>query len=169
MTSPGSPDAETEDSIRCVDARLESLAVNVPLVSGEPDGWYRIHHLWEEAVERSSPSDERSATRLRAFELFREVFPEWVQPLVTENEKNPDQGLFTADALEKRNPNYISIYSGDYKVPGDTVRRYYGDLLTGKLPYAIVFDARTPRAPKWIYPRTIDSLRGHITILQRKS
>ena len=124
--------------------------------------------------DRPSPP-ARDITDLRLpnmpgrFELFREVFPEWVQPLVTENEKNPDQGLFTAAALEKRNPNYISIYSGDYKVPGDTVRRYYGDLLTGKLPYAIVFDARTPRAPKWIYPRTIDSLRGRITILQRKS
>ena len=124
--------------------------------------------------DRPSPP-ARDITDLRLpnmpgrFELFREVFPEWVQPLVTENEKNPDQGLFTADALEKRNPNYISIYSGDYKVPGDTVRRYYGDLLTGKLAYAIVFDARTPRAPKWIYPRTIDSLRGRITILQRKS
>jgi len=124
--------------------------------------------------DRPSPP-ARDITDLRLpnmpgrFELFREVFPEWVQPLVTENEKNPDQGLFTAAALEKRNPNYISIYSGDYKVPGDTVRRYYGELLTGKLPYAIVFDARTPRAPKWIYPRTIDSLRGRITILQRKS
>ena len=124
--------------------------------------------------DRPSPP-ARDITDLRLpnmpgrFELFREVFPEWVQPLVAENEKNPDQGLFTAAALEKRNPNYISIYSGDYKVPGDTVRRYYGELLTGKLPYAIVFDARTPRAPKWIYPRTIDSLRGRITILQRKS
>jgi hypothetical protein len=124
--------------------------------------------------DRPSPP-ARDITDLRLpnmpgrFELFREVFPEWVQPLVTENEKNPDQGLFTAAALEKRNPNYISIYSGDYKVPGDTVRRYYGELLTGKLPYAIVFDARTPRTPKWIYPRTIDSLRGRITILQRKS
>ena len=54
-----------------VDARLESLAVNVPLVSGEPDGWYRIHHLWEEAVERIFPDDERSATRRRALELFQ--------------------------------------------------------------------------------------------------
>ena len=96
--------------------------------------------------DRPSPP-ARDITDLRLpnmpgrFELFREVFPEWVQPLVAENEKNPDQGLFTAAALEKRNPNYISIYSGDYKVPGDTVRRYYGELLTGKLPYAIVFDA----------------------------
>ena len=102
-------------------------------------------------------------------ELFRKVFPEWVQPLAAEKEGNPDQGLFTAAALEKRNPNYISIYSLDYRVPGETVRRYYGDLLTGKFPYAIVFDADTPRAPKWIYPRTIDHLRGRITILQRKS
>jgi hypothetical protein len=102
-------------------------------------------------------------------ELFRKVFPEWVQPLVAEKEGNPDQGLFTAAALEKRNPDYITIYSLDYKVPGETVRRYYGDLLTGKFPYAIVFDADTPRAPKWIYPRTIDHLRGRITILRRKS
>jgi hypothetical protein len=102
-------------------------------------------------------------------ELFRKVFPEWVQPLAAEKEGNPDQGLFTAAALEKRNPDYITIYSLDYKVPGETVRRYYGDLLTGKLPYAIVFDADTPRTPKWIYPTTIDFLRGHITILQRKT
>jgi len=102
-------------------------------------------------------------------ELFRKTFPEWVQPLVAEKEGNPDQGLFTAAALEKRNPNYITIYSLDYRVPSETVRRYYGDLLTAKFPYAIVFDADTPRAPKWIYPRTIDHLRGRITILQRKN
>jgi len=54
-------------------------------------------------------------------------------------------------------------------VPGETVRRYYDDLLTGKFPYAIVFDADIPRAPAWIYPRTIDFLRGRITILQRKN
>jgi Dolichyl-phosphate-mannose-protein mannosyltransferase len=102
-------------------------------------------------------------------ELFRKVFPEWVQPLVAEKEGNPDQGLFAAAALEKRKPNYITIYSLDYKVPGETVRIYYGDLLAGKFPYAIVFDADTPRTPKWIYPRTIDHLRGRITILQRKT
>jgi hypothetical protein len=102
-------------------------------------------------------------------ELFREVFPEWVQPLIAEEEPNPDQGLFTAAALKKRNPDYISIYSPDFRVPVETVRRYYRDLLSGKFPYAIVFDARTPRAPAWIYPRAIDSLRGRITILQRKS
>jgi hypothetical protein len=122
---------------------------------------------------RSPPAREIIDLRLPLMpgrvELFRKVFPEWVQPLVAEKEGNPDQGLFTAAALEKRNPDYITIYSLDYKVPGETVRRYYGDLLTGKFPYAIVFDADTPRAPKWIYPRTIDHLRGRITILRRKS
>jgi Dolichyl-phosphate-mannose-protein mannosyltransferase len=102
-------------------------------------------------------------------ELFRKVFPDWVQPLVAENERNPDQGLFTAAALEKRNPNYISIYSVDYHVPGETVRRYYGDLLSEKFPYSIVFDAETPRESAGIYPRTIDHLPGRITILQRKN
>ena len=101
-------------------------------------------------------------------DLFRKVFPEWVQPLVAEREGDADQALFTADALRKRNPNYIAIYSLDYKVPSETVRRYYGDLLAGNFPYAIAFDGETPPAPAWIYPRTIDFLQGRITILQRK-
>ena len=102
-------------------------------------------------------------------ELFRKVFPEWVQPLVAEREGHADQALFTAAALKKRNPNYIAIYSLDYKVPSETVRRYYGDLRAGNFPYAIAFDGETPPAPSWIYPRTIDFLQGRITILQRKS
>jgi len=102
-------------------------------------------------------------------ELFREVFPDWVQPLVAEKEGHADPRLFTAAALANRNPDYLAIYSADYDVPDKTVRRYYGDFLTGKFPYAIVFDRSTPRAPEWIYPRTIDSLRGRITILQRKT
>ena len=102
-------------------------------------------------------------------ELFRTVFPEWVQPLVAEREGHADQALFTAAALEKRNPKYIAIYSLDYKVPSEIVRRYYGDLLAGKLPYVIAFDGETPPAPAWIYPRTIEFLRGRITILQRKN
>jgi hypothetical protein len=118
---------------------------------------------------------ERAITDLRMphmpgrVELFRKVFPDWVQPLVAEKEGKPDPGLFTDTALEKRNPDYITIYSLDYKVPGETVRGYYDDLLTGKFPYTTVFDADTPRTPKWIYPRTIDHLRGRITILQRKT
>ena len=101
-------------------------------------------------------------------ELFRKVFPEWVQPLVAEREGHADQALFTVAALRKRNPDYIAIYSLDYEVPSETVRGYYGDLLAGKFPYAIAFDGQTPHSPAWIYPRTIDSLRGRITILQRK-
>ena len=102
-------------------------------------------------------------------ELFRKVFPEWVQPLVAENEGHADQALFTAAALSKRNPNYIAICSLDSKVPNETVRRYYSDLLAGTFPYAIAFDGETPPAPAWIYPRTIDFLQGRITILHRKS
>jgi len=54
-------------------------------------------------------------------------------------------------------------------VPSRTVRSYYGDLLAGKFPYEIVFDAETARVPAWTYPRTIDFLAGRITILQRKN
>jgi len=37
------------------------------------------------------------------------------------------------------------------------------------LPYVIAFDGERPPAPAWIYPRTIEFLRGRITILQRKN
>jgi hypothetical protein len=40
-------------------------------------------------------------------ELFRKIFPEWVQRYVAEKEGNPDEGLFTAASLQKRDPNYI--------------------------------------------------------------
>ena len=40
-----------------VEARLESLAAHVPLVSGDAGGWYRVHHLWEDVVERIFPDD----------------------------------------------------------------------------------------------------------------
>jgi len=63
----------------------------------------------------------------------------------------------------------ISVYSWNYRVPSDTVRKYYSDLLLGKFPYIIVFDAETAPVPAWIYPRTIDFLAGRITILQRKN
>ena len=102
-------------------------------------------------------------------ELFRKIFAEWVQPYVAEKEKNPDEGLFTAAALEKRDPDYISVYSWNYQVPSETVRKYYGDLLAAKFPYVIVFDAETARVPAWTYPSTIDFLAGRITILQRKN
>ena len=54
-----------------VDARLESLARCVPLVSGDTDGWYRVHHLWEDAVERIFTDEERAGTRRRALGLFQ--------------------------------------------------------------------------------------------------
>jgi Dolichyl-phosphate-mannose-protein mannosyltransferase len=169
------------------DPRMEAqlwMVKNVPRgsvieSSGTCPHWSKLPNFDASEINLGRPDrpipPARDITDLRLplmpgrIELFRKVFPEWVQPLVAEKEGNPDQGLLTAAALEKRNPNYITIYSLDYRVPGEMVRRYYGDLLTGKFPYVIVFDADTPRAPKWIYPRTIDHLRGRITILQRKS
>ena len=147
--------------------------------SGTSPRWSKLPNFDAHEIDLARPDQSiapaKDITDLRLphvpgrLELFRKVFPEWVQPLIAENEKNRDQGVFTAAALEKRNPDYISIYSVDYHVPSETVRRYYGDLLAEKFPYASTFDAATPREPAWIYPRTIDHLRGRITILQRKA
>lgn len=147
--------------------------------SGTSPHWSKLPNFDGHEINLGRPDDPippaRDITDLRLphmpgrIELFRKVFPEWVQPLVAEREGHADQALFTAAALSKRNPNYIAIYSLDYKVPSETVRRYYGDLLAGNFPYAIAFDGEPPPAPAWIYPRTIDFLQGRITILRRKS
>ena len=147
--------------------------------SGSSPHWSKLPNFDAREINLGLPhrrgASEGEITDLRLphisgrVELFRKIFPEWVQPYVAEKEKNPDEGLFTAAALQKRDPNYVSIYSWNYHVPSETVRKYYGDLLAGKFPYVIVFDAETPRMPAWIYPRTIDFLRGRITILQRKN
>ena len=50
---------------------LEGLAADVPLVSRDADAWFRVHHLWEDAVERIFPDHDRTAMRMRALELFQ--------------------------------------------------------------------------------------------------
>ncbi|PYI83546.1 MAG: hypothetical protein DMF09_11290, partial [Verrucomicrobia bacterium] len=107
--------------------------------SGTSPRWSKLPNFDAHEIDLARPDQSiapaKDITDLRLphvpgrLELFRKVFPEWVQPLIAENEKNRDQGVFTAAALEKRNPDYISIYSVDYHVPSETVRRYYGDLL----------------------------------------
>ena len=52
-------------------SRLDMIATDVPLVSGDADGWYRVHHLWEEAAERIFSDEDRVGMRRRALELFQ--------------------------------------------------------------------------------------------------
>ena len=103
--------------------------------------------------------------------LFRRIFKDdpWIQKHVAEYEIEADERLFTRAELLQRNPNLVVAYSSDYHVPSVAVRKYYADLLAGKLPYDIVFDADTPEPPRWAYPANIDFLRGRITILKRRA
>ena len=54
-----------------VDARLESLAEMCPAGQRGHRRLVRVHHLWEDAVERIFPDDERASDRRRALELFQ--------------------------------------------------------------------------------------------------
>jgi DNA-binding SARP family transcriptional activator len=51
---------------------LGRLADTVPLIHRADDGWYGVHQLWEDAVERIFPEDELRAPRQRALELFQQ-------------------------------------------------------------------------------------------------
>src|SRR5262249_15203985 len=92
----------------------------------------------------------------------------WIRQHAKEYEGEADERLFTLDALEKRKPQLITVYSSDYEVPSPLVRKYYSDLLAERFPYDIAFDADSKEPPRWVYPRDIDFLRGRITILIRR-
>jgi hypothetical protein len=103
-------------------------------------------------------------------ELFAKIFENdpWMREHAKEYEGESDEQLFTLDSLEKRKPQFITVYSLDYQVPSPLVRKYYSDLLAQRFSYDIVFDAESKEQPRWIYPREIDFLRGRITILARR-
>jgi hypothetical protein len=103
-------------------------------------------------------------------QLFAKIFANkpWIGEEAKRFEGDPEENLFTRDALLKRNPQIVSVYSSDYGVPSITVKNYYSDLLAGKFPYDTVFDGETQDPPRWVYPRDIDFLRGRITILMRR-
>ena len=44
----------------------------MPLVHRDDDGWYGVHQLWEDAVERIFSGDELAGPRRRALDLFQE-------------------------------------------------------------------------------------------------
>src|SRR5205085_2744245 len=103
------------------------------------------------------------------FELFAKIFAEddEVVEAARGRERPPDLQQFTRGELQKRNPDYIAIYSADAKAPIDVIRNYYDELLQEKLPYHIAFDGSSPQTPWWIYPSEIDHLAGRMTILAR--
>jgi LuxR family transcriptional regulator, maltose regulon positive regulatory protein len=51
---------------------LEHLAATVPLVHRADDGWYGVHQLWEDAVDRIFSAAELQAPRDRALDLFQQ-------------------------------------------------------------------------------------------------
>ncbi len=51
---------------------LGALAGKVPLIHRDDDGWFGVHQLWEDAVERIFPEVERRAPQRRALTLFEQ-------------------------------------------------------------------------------------------------
>ena len=51
---------------------LVHLADRVPLIQRGDDGWYGVHQLWEDAVERIFAAEDRRGPQERALALFHE-------------------------------------------------------------------------------------------------
>lgn len=82
---------------------------------------------------------------------------------------------YARDALLTRCPDFVAINRSYYGIffqpPGETLypemRRYFDDLLQGRMPYRVVFHAAAPAVPGWAYPRDVFWLDNDVTILQR--
>jgi len=124
---------------------------------------------WDKARDYDA-IDLRMAHVHGRYELFSKMFQdnEWLRNYARKFEGEPDERLFTREELLKRNPDFVSVYSTDYEIRNAAARNYYADLLQGRFPYDIVFDAQTIDSPRWVYPRDIDFLRGRIIILARR-
>ena len=92
----------------------------------------------------------------------------WVEGQTALHEVRVDESIFNLQCLLARNPDVISIFYADVTVPSDTVRNYYSDLISEKYPYKVVFDRKSPPAPDWVYPHTIDFLTNRSILLRRK-
>ena len=103
-------------------------------------------------------------------ERFEALFEgnEWVQGKTALHEPHVDESIFNLHCLIDRNPDVISVYSGDVNVPSNEVRSYYADLLGERYPYKIVFDRKSPPVSQWLYPRSIDFLVNESILLIRK-
>ena len=148
--------------------------------NGEVPRWEKLPGLRMRELDAANPKWDEArgydAIDLRMppvhgrYELFSKMFQddEWLRNYARKFEGEPDERLFTREELLKRNPDFVSVYSTDYEIRNAAVRNYYSDLLQGRFPYDIVFDAQTIDSPRWVYPRDIDFLRGRIIILARR-
>ena len=102
--------------------------------------------------------------------LFEKVFKgnRWVEGQAAAHEGSYDEQLFSLKELLARNPDFVTIDSSDYKVPSETVKSYYHNLMQEKFPYSVVYDRQSPPVPQWIYPRVIDDLQDRTILLVRK-
>ena len=148
--------------------------------SGASPHWFKMDSLKAKELDAQKPEWEKEkggqVLDLRMphvngrAESFEERFQgnEWVQGKTVLHEGHFDESIFNLQRLLERNPDVISVYDGDIHVPSNTVRSYYGDLISEKYPYKIVFDRESPPVPQWIYPHHIDFLANRSILLIRK-
>lgn len=111
--------------------------------------------------------------------LFEERFAAdpAMRKAIERHEPQNDVSWFGAEALSRRNPDFIAVHSlyagrftdgrGGELYPG--VRDYFRLLLEGELGYEVAFDETSRSAPAWLYPQSILFVDGRATILKRRT
>ncbi len=101
--------------------------------------------------------------------LFREMLGEKVQEGVAAFETGDYGDTFTAEALARRNPDYVAFSTQVFEWSGDEeAQRFYAALDRGDLGYRKVFEAQARPAAWWAYPAALDFVPERMVILQRE-
>ncbi|MBX9742042.1 MAG: glycosyltransferase family 39 protein [Chthoniobacterales bacterium] len=81
---------------------------------------------------------------------------------------DPSLEIFTREALQKRNPDYVTFSFFAVAFSGDSsVVQYYKDHIAEKLGYHIVWQGTYWLPPRWAYPQPIDFIAPSMYILKR--
>ena len=103
-------------------------------------------------------------------ERFKGIFGknEVVSKGIEKYDADPSLEIFTRDALQKRNPDYVTFCSFAVSFSGDPmVQQYYKDHIAQKLGYHIVFKDVWWLPPQWAYPQRLDFMTPSMYILKR--
>jgi len=80
---------------------------------------------------------------------------------------DPSAEIFTREALQKRNPDYVTFSLFAVFCSASVAKQYYQDHLAEKLGYHIVWQEKYWLPPRWAYPQQVDFLVPAMYILKK--
>lgn len=103
-------------------------------------------------------------------EQFKKIFGnnEVISKGLLKFARDPSLEVFTREALERRNPDYVTFSFFAVPCSGDLfVKKYYEDHIAEKLGYHIIWQKNCWTPPQWAYPSLVDFIVPTMYVLKK--